>query len=525
MRRDLPPPADPAPEERAFLDELAHWQREETGYQWIQGTNPQTLAYGLTDSPVGLAAWIIEKFRTWSDCDGDVNRRFGKDVLLTNVMLYWVTGAINSSFWPYYARFHGPWPIPDGQRISVPTGYAEFPREILHPPRQMAERMYNIQRWTRDGARRPFRRSRRAGGPRRRYPRLLPGSPVMKFCYRMALITVLTLSVYITGPMRAEELPPQPTTVQHTHPTADLSVFEEVWRTVRDQFYDPTLRGLDWAAVEQRYRPMAAAAGSEAERSAVINRMLSELAASHTRHYTASDPAYFQLLDIFSGALRRPLQRLFPDGQVTYPGIGIFTRQLDSQTFIAGIIDGLSAQKAGLVVGDEILAADGKPFHPIDSFAAKVGQEVTMTIRRRANDPAEDVVVVPERIKPNEAFLKAMERKRPDHRRRRRQDRLHPRLVLRRHTVPAAAGARGVVGQTEGCRRPGVGLARRVGWRRDGVPLHLQRSGTDHDPDQPRRPQIHRKRHLAEAGRYARQWRHTQREGDPRLRFQRVWHR
>ena len=80
----------------------AAWQREETGYQWIQGTKPQTLAYGLNDSPAGLAAWIVEKFRTWSDCGGDVERRFTKDELLTNVMLYWVTGAINSSFWPYY---------------------------------------------------------------------------------------------------------------------------------------------------------------------------------------------------------------------------------------------------------------------------------------------------------------------------------------------------------------------------------------------------------------------------------------
>jgi microsomal epoxide hydrolase len=148
VRRDIPPPAKPTPEEQAFFEELAHWQREEMGYQWIQGTKPQTLAYGLTDSPVGLAAWIIEKFRTWSDCDGDVDRRFGKDVLLTNVMLYWVTGAINSSFWPYYARFHGPWPIPDGQRVTIPTAYAEFPREILHPPRSLADRVYNIQRWT-----------------------------------------------------------------------------------------------------------------------------------------------------------------------------------------------------------------------------------------------------------------------------------------------------------------------------------------------------------------------------------------
>ncbi len=148
LRRDLPPPADPTPEEADYLEQLGAWQREETGYQWIQGTKPQTLAYGLTDSPVGLAAWIVEKFRTWSDCDGDIERRFSKDELLTNVMLYWVTGAINTSFWPYYARFHEGWPIPDGARVDVPTAHAAFPREIVRPPRAWAERVINIQRWT-----------------------------------------------------------------------------------------------------------------------------------------------------------------------------------------------------------------------------------------------------------------------------------------------------------------------------------------------------------------------------------------
>jgi microsomal epoxide hydrolase len=148
IRRDLAAPAEPTEDEKRYLEELRLWEREETGYQWIQGTKPQTLAYGLTDSPVGLAAWIVEKFRTWSDCGGDVERRFTKDVLLTNVMLYWITGAINTSFWPYYARRHSPWPIPDNQRIEVPTAYARFPREILHPPRAWAERMYNIRRWT-----------------------------------------------------------------------------------------------------------------------------------------------------------------------------------------------------------------------------------------------------------------------------------------------------------------------------------------------------------------------------------------
>jgi microsomal epoxide hydrolase len=148
VRRDTSAPAGATDEERAYLRDLAQWLREETGYQAIQGTKPQTLAFGLTDSPAGLAAWIVEKFRTWSDCGGDVERRFSKDALLTNVMLYWITGAINSSFWPYYDRLHTPWPIPEGKRVEVPTAYAAFPKEIVRPPRSMAERMYNIQRWT-----------------------------------------------------------------------------------------------------------------------------------------------------------------------------------------------------------------------------------------------------------------------------------------------------------------------------------------------------------------------------------------
>ncbi len=148
VRRDQTPPATPSDEETRYLEELAHWMREETGYLQIQGTKPQTLAYGLTDSPVGLAAWIVEKFRTWSDCGGDVERRFSKDVLLTNVMLYWITGAIGSSFWPYYARAHSAWPISERRPVRVPTAYASFPGEILHPPRAWAERVYDIRRWT-----------------------------------------------------------------------------------------------------------------------------------------------------------------------------------------------------------------------------------------------------------------------------------------------------------------------------------------------------------------------------------------
>jgi pimeloyl-ACP methyl ester carboxylesterase len=149
VRRDQQAAANPSAEEKIYLDELASWLKEETGYQWIQGTRPQTLAFALTDSPAGLAAWITEKFRAWSDCSGDVESAIARDRLLANISFYWFTGAIGSSFWPYYARMHRPWPIPEGRTIDVPTGYAQFPAEIMRPPRSLAERTYSdIRRWT-----------------------------------------------------------------------------------------------------------------------------------------------------------------------------------------------------------------------------------------------------------------------------------------------------------------------------------------------------------------------------------------
>ena len=144
VRRDPKLTADPA-----YLKQLKDFLAEETGYQAIQGTKPQTLAYGLTDSPAGLAAWIVEKFRTWSDCGGNPENAISRDEMLADISLYWYTGAIGSSFWPYYARLHSGWPIPEGGTIGVPMGYAEFPREILTPPRALAEKTYtDIRRWT-----------------------------------------------------------------------------------------------------------------------------------------------------------------------------------------------------------------------------------------------------------------------------------------------------------------------------------------------------------------------------------------
>lgn len=149
LRPETTSAGTPSPEELQYAREIAHWSKEETGYTLIQGTRPQTLAYGLSDSPVGLAAWIAEKFYAWTDHEGDFETAVPRDELLANISLYWFTQAIGSSFWPYYDRHHGPWPIPDGTTVNVPTGYAAFPKEIRRPPRTIAERVYtDIRRWT-----------------------------------------------------------------------------------------------------------------------------------------------------------------------------------------------------------------------------------------------------------------------------------------------------------------------------------------------------------------------------------------
>lgn len=136
-------------DERRYADQIAAWAKDEAGYIWIQGTRPQTLAYGLTDSPAGLAAWIAEKFHVWTDHDGDFETAIDRDRLLANISLYWFTGAIGSSFWPYYERLHSDWPVPEDRTIDVPFGYAAFPREIRRPPRSIASRTYSdIRHWT-----------------------------------------------------------------------------------------------------------------------------------------------------------------------------------------------------------------------------------------------------------------------------------------------------------------------------------------------------------------------------------------
>ena len=134
-------------EEQSYLGAVDAWTAQEGGYLHQQATRPATLAYGLSDSPVGLLAWIVEKYRAWSDCDGELSRRFTDDFVLTQASLYWFTNTISTSFRPYYEHAHG---MRDRVRAVVtPTALAVFPRDLTQPPRSWAERTYHLTRYTR----------------------------------------------------------------------------------------------------------------------------------------------------------------------------------------------------------------------------------------------------------------------------------------------------------------------------------------------------------------------------------------
>jgi len=192
--------------------------------------------------------------------------------------------------------------------------------------------------------------------------------------------------------------------------TSNQADFDRVWALVRDRFYDSRFNGLDWQAERDRFRPQAASAPSREEAALVINAMLAKLGASHTHFYTPGDPAFYQLADIFVFALgRRGLERIFPRGDVSYPGIGLFT-EADSQgrTFVTGAIEGEPAHAAGVLLGDEIVSVDDRPFRPVDSFRGKVGQPVALQIRRASGATPIAISVSPADLHPNDMFLRGL---------------------------------------------------------------------------------------------------------------------
>jgi microsomal epoxide hydrolase len=141
------PPAEMSEADQAFAAKQAAFRAQETGYSNVQGTKPDSLTVGQTDSPAGLAAWVAEKFRAWSDCSGSVESVFSRDTLLTNLMFYWAPNSVASAARIYYEAFRdsGAFRYP---KVELPTGVAIFPAEPWQAPRHWAESRFNIQRWT-----------------------------------------------------------------------------------------------------------------------------------------------------------------------------------------------------------------------------------------------------------------------------------------------------------------------------------------------------------------------------------------
>jgi carboxyl-terminal processing protease len=218
-----------------------------------------------------------------------------------------------------------------------------------------------------------------------------------------ALIALIVLSILLI-------LFPVPQNILLARESPYLTTLNEVWQEVNDHFFDPTFNGVDWKVKRGEYQGRVKQAQSIEEASLVINQMLSELKTSHTHFYTKLEPAYYQLLAIFNrGSFRQELKRIFPAGKLDYTGIGIFTKTSNGKTFISGIIEGTPAAKSGLKVGDEVVAVDGKPYQPIQSFADKAEQQVRVSIQQSADPKSrEEVTVIPKKLNPETLFLEAM---------------------------------------------------------------------------------------------------------------------
>lgn len=191
----------------------------------------------------------------------------------------------------------------------------------------------------------------------------------------------------------------------------ETQIFEQVWQTVNDNFYDPNFNGVDWKAIKKQYQPQLIKAYSSKDAAVVLNQMLSQLKSSHTRFYTRDEPAYYQLLGIFlpqNPDLNKQLKQFLPKGKFEYTDIGLFTKDINGKTFTSSILDESPAAKAGLKVGDQILSVDGYPYQPIHSFAGKAGQTVKMLIQRSPEPSSQqEIAVVPKIFDPSTMFLQA----------------------------------------------------------------------------------------------------------------------
>ena len=191
--------------------------------------------------------------------------------------------------------------------------------------------------------------------------------------------------------------------------SSQAKVFEQIWQTVNDNFYDPRFNGVDWTAMRQKYASQAAEARSPEALAVVVNQMLAALNASHTHYYISTEPEYYQLAGVFwRRGIQRQLKPFLPNGKLEYVGMGAYTRDVDGKTFIRAVLDGSPAAKAGLKVGDQVLSVGGKPFQPVQSFVENADRPVDIQIRRTPDAAPQTITVTPKRLDPTTMFLDAM---------------------------------------------------------------------------------------------------------------------
>ncbi|UCD76447.1 MAG: hypothetical protein JSV91_05880 [Phycisphaerales bacterium] len=191
---------------------------------------------------------------------------------------------------------------------------------------------------------------------------------------------------------------------------SNFALLEEVWGHVNERFFDPDFNGADWPAMIDRYGEAARQAETDADLANVITAMLGELNTSHTAYFTKQDPKYYQLLDVFHHLGRAgQIAQMFPEGEVRCAETGMVTKVIDGKVFVTGIIDGTLAEAAGVLVGDEIISVDGRPYLPHQSARRDAGPPETFTIKRSADaESILELTFAREVIRPTEMFLRAM---------------------------------------------------------------------------------------------------------------------
>lgn len=238
---------------------------------------------------------------------------------------------------------------------------------------------------------------------------------------------ILAASAHRDVPAQVE---PPPTTAQapadatSTASTRARELFDEAWEVVRDNFYDPRMHGLDWAAIRAEFEPRAAAARGRAAVSAVINTALDRLTASHTHHFTVDQREYYELLDVFYPDGVPPRVNFdLAGGRISYTGIGLVATQIEDRWFAADVYPAGPAAAAGILTGDELVAVEGSggilgPFGAvrrswadISPFRGRAGVPTKLIIRRtRGQEPPTEIMVTPERIQPRVMYLQSLTR-------------------------------------------------------------------------------------------------------------------